>query len=145
MIKHCFLLCYNVITTVLFLDTARRKFLPGLEKKYIGNADMAMGTGYCQMKEGFNNGEHACRLCPDQYIVAGGFLAVALRIIRKKNNLDVWHNLNSSSVHLQDIVSHINILSNLTNYAMLILQNVFSNLYLEDIKRKIFFYSVQGC
>ena len=78
--------CYHYC---FVFDTARREFLPGLEKKSIGNGDMAMGTGYCQMKEGFNNGEHACRLCPDQYIVAGGFLAVALRIIRKKNNLDV--------------------------------------------------------
>ena len=84
MINHCSLLCYNVITTVLFLDTARREFLPGLEKKSFSNGDMAMGTGYRQMKEGFNKGENACRLFPDPYIVAGGFLAVALRIIRKK-------------------------------------------------------------
>ena len=55
---------------------------------------------------------------------------------------NIQHILKSCSVHLKDLASYVSRISDVTNFAMIILQNIFTNVNLNMIKWKILF-SVQ--
>ena len=55
---------------------------------------------------------------------------------------NIQHILKSCSVHLKDLASYVSRISDVTNFAMIILKNIFTNVNLNMIKWKILF-SVQ--
>ena len=65
-----------------------------------------------------------------------------LKLMTSGRTENIQHILKSCSVHLKDLASYVSRISDVTNFAMIILKNIFTNVNLNMIKWKILF-SVQ--